>query len=130
MIFAVSKELCSSVFWTDWMSSFNIEFAVMLFTMSHKVVGVSSTELVRAKVCQVELGQPESVCSHLRDHSDILSAVLARVNMFEATGDLMSLVPALIYALLAGAISDRFGRKPLMVMVESLRRITVRGIIS
>ena len=130
MILAVSEELCSSVFWTSWLSSFTIEFAVMFSKMSHGVVGVLSTELALAKVCQVELGHPQSVCSHLNNHSDIETAVQARVNMFEVTGDLMSQVPTVIYALLAGTISDRFGRKPLMVMVESLRRIAVRGTIS
>ena len=100
------------------MSSFTIEFAVMLFTMSHKVVGVSSTELVRDKVCQLELGHPQSVCSHLSNHTDIETAVQARVNMFQVTGDLMCQIPTVIYALLAGTISDRFGRKPLMVTVR------------
>ena len=45
--------------------------------------------------------------------------VQARVNMFDVTGDIMAQIPTVIYALLAGTISDRFGRKPLMVTVSS-----------
>ena len=115
------------MFWTTWLSSFTIEFAVMFSKMSHGVLGVLQTELALAKVCQLELGHTETVCSHLSNHSDIETAVQARVNMFEVKGDLMSQVPTIIYALLAGTISDRFGRKPLMVTVRSLRLIIMRG---
>ena len=106
------------MFWVSWLSSFTIELAVMFSKMSHGVVGVLQTELALAKVCQLELGHNESVCSHLNNHTDIETEVQARVNMFQVTGELMCQVPTIIYALLAGTISDRFGRKPLMVTVR------------
>ena len=113
------EEILSPLFWTTWLSSFTIEFAVMFSKMSHGVVGVLRTELALAKVCQVELGHTETLCSHLTNHTDIQAEVKARVNMFDVTGDLMAQIPTVIYALLAGTISDRFGRKPLMVTVSS-----------
>ena len=106
------------MFWSSWLSSFTIELAVMFSKMSHGVVGVLRTELALAKVCQLELGHNVSVCSHLNNHTDIETEVQARVNMFEVTGELMCQIPTLIYALLAGTISDRVGRKPLMVTVR------------
>ena len=90
----------------------------MFSKMSHGVVGVLQTELALAKVCQLGLGHNQSVCSHLNNHTDIQTEVQARVNMFQVTGELMCQVPTIIYALLAGTISDRFGRKPLMVTVR------------
>jgi len=40
------EELGSKLFWTTWLSTFTIEFAVMFSKMSHGVVGVLRTELV------------------------------------------------------------------------------------
>ena len=109
------EELCTKLFWTTWMSSFTIELAVMFSKMSHGVVGVLRTELAIAKVCQNELGHSELICSTLHNRTDIEILVQKRVNMFEMYGDIMSQVPTVIYAVLAGSLSDRFGRKPLMI---------------
>lgn len=99
------------------MSSLTIEFAVMFSKMSHGVVGVLSTELALAKVCQLELGHSPTVCSDLSNHTDIEIRVQQRVNMFEMKGDMMSQVPTIIYAVMAGSLSDTFGQKPLMISV-------------
>ena len=109
------EELCTKLFWTTWLSSFTIELAVMFSKMSHGVVGVLRTELAIAKVCQNELGHSELICSTLHNRTDIEILVQKRVNMFEMYGDVMSQVPTVIYAVLAGSLSDRFGRKPLMI---------------
>ena len=39
-----------------------------------------------------------------------------RVNMFEMRGDIMTQVPTAFYALIAGSLSDRFGRGPLLIL--------------
>ena len=91
------------------------EFAVMFSKMSHGVVGVLRTELAIAKVCQNELGHSQLFCSDLHNHTDIEISVQKRVNMFEMYGDIMCQVPTVIYAILAGSLSDKFGRKPLMI---------------
>ena len=109
------EELTTKLFWTTWLSSFTIEFAVMFSKMSHGVVGVLRTELAIAKVCQNELGHSPFICSDLHNHTDIEILVQKRVNMFEMQGDIMAQVPTVIYAILAGSLSDKFGRKPLMV---------------
>ena len=108
-------EWFSLLFWRNWVSSFTIEFAVMFSKMSHGVVGVLRTELAIAKVCQNELGHNATICSDLNNHTDIEILVQKRVNMFDMYGDMMSQVPTVIYAVLAGSLSDKFGRKPLMV---------------
>ena len=107
----------SLLFWRNWLSSFTIEFAVMFSKMSHGVVGVLTTELALAKVCQVELGYPQTLCSNLTNHTDIEILVQKEVNMFEMKGRMMTQVPTILYAIMAGSLSDRFGRKPLMISV-------------
>ena len=43
-------------------------------------------------------------------------AIQKRVNLFEMHGDVMTQVPTVIYALLAGSLSDKFGRGPLLIL--------------
>ena len=112
---AMFEEVVTMVFWSSWFSSFTIELAVMFSKLSHGVVGVLRTDLALAKACQNELGHSQLVCSDLHNHTDIEVLVQKRVNMFEMYGDIMSQVPTVIYAVLAGSLADRFGRKPLMV---------------
>ena len=46
-------EFLTAVFWTSWLSSFTIEFAVLFSKMSHGVLGVLRTDLALDKVgCQ------------------------------------------------------------------------------
>ena len=84
--------------------------------MSHGVIGVLKTDLAFSKVCEIELGHNYSTCENLNNHIDIHHAVQKRVNMVEAHGDTMVQVPIIIYALLAGTLSDKYGRRPLMIM--------------
>ena len=46
------KEVLTRVFWTTWLSSFTIEFALMFSKMSHGVLGVLRTDLALDKVCR------------------------------------------------------------------------------
>ena len=93
------KEVLTRVFWTTWLSSFTIEFALMFSKMSHGVLGVLRTDLAldkvyrysgsrrltkasdnklllhkfqnNVKVCVVELGYNHSFCHDLNNHTDI-----------------------------------------------------------
>ena len=106
----------SSTFWTTWISSFTIEFAVMFSKMSHGVLGVLRTDMALSKVCLMELGHNETVCSDIKSYGHIEMDVQKRVNMFEMYGDIMTQVPTVIYALIAGSLSDKFGRGPLLLL--------------
>ena len=83
---------CSSSFWLTWISSFTIEFAVMFSKMSHGVLGVLRTDMALSKVCLMELGHNETVCSDIKMYGDIEVDVQKRVNMFEMYGDIMTQV--------------------------------------
>ena len=65
------RELFTKLFWVTWVSTFTIEFAVVFSKMSHGVLGVLKTDLALAKVCLVELGHNETICSSLKNHPDI-----------------------------------------------------------
>ena len=82
----------ASTFWTTWISSFTIEFAVMFSKMSHGVLGVLRTDMALSKVCLMELGHNETVCSDIKSYGDIEMDVQKRVNMFEMYGDIMTQV--------------------------------------
>ena len=65
------REFFTKLFWVTWVSTFTIEFAVVFSKMSHGVLGVLKTDLALAKVCLVELGHNETICSNLKNHPDI-----------------------------------------------------------
>merc|ERR1719340_207568 len=58
------------------------------------------------------MGHNHTFCHDLHNHTDIEIAVQKRVNTFEMYGEIMTQVPTVIYAVLAGSLSDRFGGSP------------------
>ena len=82
-------DIFKKVFWTTWISTFTIEFAVMFSKMSHGVLGVLKTDLAISKICLTELGHNSSICEDLSNYSDIQVIVQKRVNMLEMYGDMM-----------------------------------------
>merc|ERR1719336_512072 len=62
------------------------------------------------------MGHNHTFCHDLHNHTDIEIAVQKRVNTFEMYGEIMTQVPTVIYAVLAGSLSDRFGRGPLLFL--------------
>ena len=123
--------LFSKVFWVGWFSTFTIEFAVMFSKMSHGVLGVLKTDLTISKICLIELGMNTTVCDNLNDYNETQVDVQKRVNKLEMYGDIMCQVradyhynliyyyyqvPTILYAILAGSLSDKYGRKPLTIL--------------
>jgi len=88
----------------------------MCSKMSHGVVGVLKTDLAISKVCQEEFGHNCTTCEDLANFPAIQVMVQKRVNMLEMYGDIMCQVPTIIYAIVAGSLSDKYGRKPLMIL--------------
>ena len=64
----------------------------MFSKMSHGVLGVLRTDMALSKVCLMELGHNETVCSDIKMYGDIEVDVQKRVNMFEMYGDIMTQV--------------------------------------
>lgn len=74
-------------------------------------------DLLILKVCRFELGYNETVCANLKDErfKDLEAQVQIDVNKFEVIRDWVYHAPPIFFAAIAGALSDRYGRKPLLV---------------
>lgn len=102
----------------EFFQSITIEPVVFLFQFGIFAVKGAQlpTNLLIWKICVMELGYPESVCNNLtlEENKDIESEVQKHVNHFQMTSQWLGSVPAVIFALIAGSLSDDFGRKPLI----------------
>ncbi len=69
------------------------------------------------QVCKYELGLDDAICANLtsKEHQEHQLLVQRRVNGFEITRDWVCNAPPLLLGMIAGALSDQFGRKPLMI---------------
>lgn len=70
------------------------------------------------QICHVELGYPDDLCRTLSDGSNetIQNEVQIYANRMETNGMLMSAITGVLLTLIAGALSDKYGRKPLLLL--------------
>ncbi|XP_059092418.1 proton-coupled folate transporter-like isoform X1 [Tigriopus californicus] len=73
------------------------------------------SNLMMNKICELELGYNQTTClKRGTDFSDVEVDVQRYTNMFELRRKYIAMVPQILYTLVAGALSDSFGRKPLL----------------
>ena len=80
--------------------------------------GIQLTQkLLIEKICETELGHPRDICQDLsnEEHEKIREEVQIEANNFLMNSQWISSVPIIFFALIAGALSDEFGRKPLLL---------------
>jgi MFS family permease len=75
-----------------------------------------NTNLLILKICHMELGYSKDICGNLSNdaYKDIEEEVQENVNNFQMKSQWISSVPIIFFSLIAGALSDEFGRKPLL----------------
>lgn len=66
-------------------------------------------------VCQVNLNRSVTDCANRTFDTELQIQVQEIINHFEFKKRYLGMAPAFIYTLLAGALSDRYGRKPLLL---------------
>lgn len=77
-----------------------------------------NTNLMLWKICAVTLGYNETACENLtaEENDEIESATQKRLNDYEIIDTYISGWPAIVYCLVAGGLSDIYGRKPLLFL--------------
>jgi len=65
-------------------------------------------------MCHYELGYPEDICSNLTldINKPVEEKVQEAVNNFQMNANWIASVPIIFFSIIAGALSDEFGRKP------------------
>ena len=70
------------------------------------------------QICHLELGQNDTLCYNLNTfpNETVKSEAQVFQNDFAITEKWVKVGPALAYSVFAGALSDRYGRKPLFLL--------------
>ena len=102
-----------------FLKTITIEPVIFLFIMGNYILLGSQipTNILIYKICHIELNNTEEVCNNLGDESNKLvqDEVQILTNNFQMKGQWITSVPGILFSLYAGPLSDKFGRKPLMM---------------
>ena len=97
------------------LSSVVLEPVAFLLMMFVGLIMLTSQELYLMKACKVNLNYTEAECDNINDHSEVQIATQRYVSQIQAYNGALQSVPGIILAFFTGPLSDRFGRKPLIV---------------
>lgn len=76
----------------------------------------TSNELYLEKACKVNLNYTEEICDNMNSHSEIQIEVQKYVSEVQAYNGVLQSLPAIIFTFFLGSLSDKFGRKPLLLI--------------
>lgn len=104
----------------DYINSITIEPVILIY-----IFGVSTldgaqvpTNLLIWKLCTKDLNYTEEICGNLsaEANEDVENEVQRKLANFEMISKWIRTTPTLVYAFVMGALSDKFGRKPLLML--------------
>jgi MFS family permease len=113
MIFALSKVI------SDTLKTITIEPVIFLFQLGSFILSGAQipTNVLIYKICHIELNYTNDICDNLGDDSNklIQEEVQVQTNNFQMNAQWITSVPGILFSLYAGPLSDKFGRKPLLM---------------
>ena len=89
-----------------------VAFLLMTFV---GLIMLTSQELYLMKACKVNLNFTDVECENINNHSDVQIATQKYVSEIQAYNGVLQSAPGIILAFFAGPLSDKFGRKPLLI---------------
>ena len=92
-----------------------LEPVFLLFCVNLGLIGITTQSLYIEKTCKVNLGHNDTVCDNIHDHPDTQTQTQKHVSAIQGYNGMLQSAPALIFTLFAGPMTDRFGRKPLII---------------
>merc|ERR1712212_809128 len=97
-------------------SKIRLEPAVFTFYICYGVFFVTNQQLYIEKACKVNLGHNTSVCDNLGEFPEIQMKSQKLIAAVQGLNGALQSLPTIVVAFFAGPISDRFSRKPLILM--------------
>lgn len=102
----------------DFFKSLTIEPLIFLYSFGLCITAGAqiTTNLLIWKFCRLELNHPDDVCDNLAsaNHTDVEVDVQTHVNNFLMKSQWIGSAPIIFFSCISGALSDEFGRKPLI----------------
>lgn len=97
------------------LSSIVLEPVAFLLMVFVGLIMLTSQELYLMKACKVNLNFTAAECENINNHSHVQISTQQYVSEIQAYNGVLQSVPGIVLAFFAGPLSDKFGRKPLIV---------------
>jgi len=98
------------------LSRIRLEPAVFTFYICYGIFFVTNQQLYIEKSCKVNLGHNDSVCDNIKEFPEIQIESQKLIAAIQGLNGALQSLPTIVVAFFAGPISDRFSRKPLILM--------------
>ena len=115
--------LLAKGFWEEVKSfwqNITIEPNVFLHVCSFSIISGAAvhTNLMLWKVCAVVKGYDEAICDGIEssENEEVKKDVQRWLNDFNIFGGFIGAIPGIAYSLFVGALSDRYGRRPMIYL--------------
>ena len=119
----MSDNNCLSTSLTSMKNSFlnvwrniTIEPVFLLFMLNYGVFGMVASTLYIDKVCRVNLNFTSEICDHIHYHEDEQIQVQEYASTLKMYNSILQAVPGTLYLMVAGSLSDTYGRKPFIAL--------------
>ena len=95
-----------------------LEPAILFSNFGRHIVegNALNLDLLMEKLCVDRFNETQEVCSNLADYPELQDEVQISYNQFETGKKLVGMAPLILYSLVAGALSDKYGRKPIFLV--------------
>ena len=104
---------------SETLQTITIEPVIFLFSLGTFILSGAQipTNILIYKICYIELNHTKDTCEHLGDDSNelIQEEVQVLTNNFQMNAQWITSIPGILFSLYAGPLSDKFGRKPLLM---------------
>lgn len=92
------------------------ELIMFIYMFSYVLRSTTSTIMIMDKVCRVHLGYPDDICKNLGLFPTINNQVEKMTNNYHLGHTLLQMAPSAFLALFIGSWSDKYGRKPPVIL--------------
>ena len=103
----------------NYIKSITIEPTILFYVVGSSILygAQIETDLLIWKLCHIELGNSEEVCANLslEVNEEVENDVQRELQAFETIGQWINSTPTLFLSFFMGSLSDKFGRKPLIL---------------
>jgi len=93
-----------------------VEIVAFIQAFSYGIHGVIRTNLIIEKMCRVDLNISESICQDIDHHKSESNLVQENVTDLNLYLTFLCSVPTIIISMMVGPLSDKYGRRPLMLI--------------
>ena len=89
-----------------------IEPVILLWALNYGVFHLTSQTLYIDKICKVNLNYTSEICDNIQQHKNEQIKVQEYSSTLKMYNDILQSIPGALYLLMAGSLSDTYGRKP------------------